>query len=223
MNLSNQLECKSIRKRFGERLLFSDVSFSLEGGERLALLGASGSGKSTLLHCLSGVMRPDEGDVLIGGESLAGLGAEALAQCRASRSGTVFQFFHLLPTLTVFENVELPLQLNGMSAKERRERVETLLDRMGVGRRARALPAQLSGGEMQRVAIARAIAHRPAVLFADEPTGNLDRDSGAKVLRLLQELTDEEGAALLMVTHSDEAAAVCHRQMHLVDGTVREG
>ena len=223
MNLSKRLECKGIRKGFGQRQLFSDVAFSLDAGERLALLGASGSGKSTLLHCLSGVLRPDGGDVLIGGQSLLGLDEEGLAACRAMRTGTVFQFFHLLPTLTVFENVELPLQLNGMPASERRGRVGALLDRMGIAKRSGALPAQLSGGEMQRVAIARAIAHQPAVLFADEPTGNLDSVSGAKVLRLLRELTEEEGAALLMVTHSDEAASVCHRQLRLVDGSVREG
>lgn len=220
MNLSKRLECKRICKGFGERVLFRDVSFALDAGERLALLGASGSGKSTLLHCLSGVLKPDAGEVVIGGQSLSGLDSEALAACRSQRSGTVFQFFHLLPTLTVFENVELALQLNGLGAAERKSRVESLLERMGVLARSKAFPAQLSGGEMQRVAIARAVAHRPAVLFADEPTGNLDSESGAAVLQLLQELSEEEGTAMLMVTHSEEAAAVCHRRLNLLDGSV---
>lgn len=222
MNVSKSLECKGVGKGFGERTLFSDVCFELEKGERLALLGASGSGKSTLLHCLSGVLRPDSGEVKIGGQSLAGLDAEALAECRAQRTGTVFQFFHLLPTLTVSENVELPLQLCGQSREQRGKRVSELLERMGVAGRSEAFPSQLSGGEMQRVAIARAVAHRPAVLFADEPTGNLDSDSGARVLQLLRELTEEEGAAMLMVTHSEAAAAICHRRLELVEGAVSQ-
>ncbi len=142
--------------------------------------------------------------------------------CRRRRIGTVFQFFHLLPTLTASENIELPLQLLGQSSEQRQDRVAALLERMGIESRADAYPSALSGGEMQRVAIARAIAHKPPIIFADEPTGNLDNRAGAAVLNLLQELTDEEGAALLMVTHSDDAAKICQRKLRLIDGALHE-
>lgn len=212
------LECRSLRKSFGQRTLFSGVNLELAPRDRLALLGPSGTGKSTLLHCLSGVTECDEGDVWLGGQRLRGLSPEQLASCRRRKVGTIFQFFHLLPTLTAFENVELPLQLLAQNKVQRHERVSALLERMGITSRAKAYPSELSGGEMQRIAIARAVAHRPAVIFADEPTGNLDRDSGAAVLQLLKEITDEEGAALLMVTHSEEAASICQTRFHLSDG-----
>ncbi|WP_221774686.1 ABC transporter ATP-binding protein [Pelagicoccus albus] len=184
----------------------------------VALLGASGSGKSTLLHCLSGVLPTDEGTTWIGEQSLDNLNREQLAQCRRTKIGTVFQFFHLMPTLTAAENVELPLQLLGNPRAVRENRVQELLERMGIAHRANAFPSALSGGEMQRVAIARAIAHRPPIIFADEPTGNLDQNSGQEVLRLLTEITQEENAALLMVTHSEEAAAICQRSYKLEEG-----
>ena len=134
--------------------------------------------------------------------------------------GTIFQFFHLLPTLTAAENVELPLQLNGMASAERQDRVRWLLERVGVEGRSHALPAKLSGGEMQRVAIARALAHKPSVLLADEPTGNLDSRNGEIILELLRELSDETGTALVLVTHSSTAAKICHREIHLRDGQI---
>ncbi|MBD5778935.1 ABC transporter ATP-binding protein [Pelagicoccus sp. NFK12] len=222
MSESPPLRCEKLQKAFGKRTLFSEIDLELRPRERLALLGASGSGKSTLLHCLSGVMPADSGRVWLAGERIDKLDSNALAQIRRRKIGTVFQFFHLLPTLTARENIELPLQLLGQASPQRNERVSALLERMGISHRADAFPAALSGGEMQRVAIARAIAHRPPVLFADEPTGNLDSRSGESVLQLLKELTDEEGAALLMVTHSDEAASICQRQLHLADGVLRE-
>ncbi|MDQ8187026.1 ABC transporter ATP-binding protein [Pelagicoccus sp. SDUM812002] len=222
MTSTPPLRCEQLSKTFGNRTLFSGIDLVLRPRERLALLGASGSGKSTLLHCLSGVMPADSGSVWLGGERLDSLGREELAQCRRLKIGTVFQFFHLLPTLTARENIELPLQLLGQTSKQRHQRVDALLERMGITDRADAFPSTLSGGEMQRIAIARAIAHRPPVLFADEPTGNLDSRSGASVLQLLREITDEEGAALLMVTHSDEAARICQRQLHLADGVLTE-
>ena len=146
--------------------------------------------------------------------------SDQLSQVRRSRIGTIFQFFHLLPTLTVAENVELPLQLNHVSSTERTQRVARFLDRVGLQSRANALPAQLSGGEQQRVAIARALVHEPAVVLADEPTGNLDSANGANILSLLREMTDESGVALVLVTHSEEAAAICHRRIRLRDGQV---
>jgi ABC-type lipoprotein export system ATPase subunit len=137
---------------------------------------------------------------------------------RRERIGTIFQFFHLLPTLSAAENIELPLQLLHVPAAARRLRVRTLLERVGLADRAAALPAQLSGGEQQRIAIARALVHAPALVLADEPTGNLDSVNGAAVLELLREITDEAGQTLVMVTHAEEAAAICHRRLHLRDG-----
>lgn len=214
------LRCQGISKRFGTRSLFSRLDLEINAGERVALLGASGEGKSTLLHCLSGVSKADEGNVWLAGQELSYLKRDVLAQCRRENIGTVFQFFHLLPTLTAYENIELPLQLLNLSKPDRRQRVTALLDRMSISSRANAFPAELSGGEMQRVAIARAIAHRPAILFADEPTGNLDRKSGEAVLELLQEITAEENTSLLMVTHSEAAASICSRKLQLSDGSL---
>ena len=200
--------------------MLQNVSFELRAGERLALTGPSGSGKTTLLNCLGGVDRPDTGRIELGGVALNTLDGDALAAVRRRRLGTIFQFFHLLPTLTAAENVELPLQLNGVSAVERTERVRYLLERVQVSHRAEARPSELSGGEMQRVAIARALAHRPELLLADEPTGNLDSRNGDNILRLLRELSDETGTALVLVTHSPDAAAICHRELLLRDGEI---
>ncbi|MGH7996259.1 MAG: ABC transporter ATP-binding protein [Opitutaceae bacterium] len=209
-----------IRKSYGLRAVLIDVSLAVFPGERLALTGPSGSGKTTLLNCLGGVDRPDAGGVEVGGVRLDRLDGVGLARLRRERIGTVFQFFHLLPTLTAAENIELPLQLLGVPGVERSGRVRALLARVGLEPRADALPSQLSGGEQQRVAIARALIHRPAVVFADEPTGNLDSANGAKILGLLREMTDEARPALILVTHSDEAAAMCHRRLHLRDGRI---
>jgi ABC-type lipoprotein export system ATPase subunit len=137
--------------------------------------------------------------------------------------GTVFQFFHLLPTLTAFENVELPLQLLGVGWRERRERVQALLERVGVADRGQARPGQLSGGEQQRVAVARALVHRPPLVLADEPTGNLDSVNGERLLGLLREMSEETGTALVLVTHSTEATRICHRVLHLRDGRMVAG
>ena len=196
------------------------VCLDLAAGERLALTGPSGSGKTTLLNCLGGVDRADSGSIVLDGTPLESLDADALAGLRRHRLGTIFQFFHLLPTLTAAENVELPLQLIHHPADQRRDRVRCLLERVGLTARAAAFPAELSGGERQRVAIARALAHQPALLLADEPTGNLDSKNGANVLRLLCELTAETGVGLILVTHSREAASVCHRELRLRDGAV---
>jgi len=207
-------------KNYGERPVLHDVSLQVSAGERLALTGPSGSGKTTLLNCLGGVDRADRGSIVFQGEPIHSLSSNGLARLRRRHVGTIFQFFHLLPTLTAFENVELPLQLLGVPASERNQRVTAALTRIGLAPRARALPSQLSGGEQQRIAIARALIHRPALLLADEPTGNLDSTNGENVLQLLIELTDETQTALVLVTHSEEAAAICHRQIHLRDGKV---
>lgn len=212
----------AVSKSYGPRRVLDAVSFAVAPGERVALTGPSGSGKTTLLNCLGGVDRPDSGEIRLLGERMDQLSADALNVLRRERVGTVFQFFHLLPTLTAAENIELPLQLVSVPAAERQARVGAILARVGLTARARALPSQLSGGEQQRVAIARALVHRPALLLADEPTGNLDSANGANILDLLRELTDETRTALVLVTHSEEAAAICHRRVRLRDGRVVE-
>lgn len=219
---SHVLEVTSLTKAYADRPILRGVSFKLAAGERAALLGPSGSGKTTLLNCIGGVDRADTGEVIVAGDQLHALDADGLARVRRVHIGTVFQFFHLLPTLTAAENVELPLQLLGIAAAEREKRVRILLERVGVSHRASALPSELSGGEMQRVAIARAVIHRPALLLADEPTGNLDSHTGEQVLDLLAEVVQESQAALLMVTHSEEAAKRCQRILRMKDGELTE-
>ena len=218
--ISSLLQVNAVGKRYGDRRVLDAVSFTVARGERIALTGPSGSGKTTLLNCLGGVDRPDEGNIVLQGESIGELDSNALARLRRQRICTVFQFFHLLPTLTVRENIELPLQLLQVPAAERTTRVQSFVERVGLVARADALPGQLSGGEQQRVAIARALVHRPSLILADEPTGNLDSANGANILALLRELTGETGTALVLVTHSEEAAAICHRRINLRDGSV---
>lgn len=212
------LEVHHVTKNYAERPILRDVSLHLERGERVALLGPSGCGKTTLLNCIGGVDGIDSGRILVQGADLALMDSDALSLLRRRQIGSVFQFFHLLPTLTAFENIELPLQLIGVGKEERKSRVETLMQRVGIFHRAQALPAQMSGGEMQRVAIARAVIHGPALILADEPTGNLDSATGTQVLALLREISEAAGAGLLMVTHSDEAASSCHRVLRMLDG-----
>jgi len=214
------LQVNAVSKRYGDRAVLHDATFSVAAGERVALTGPSGSGKTTLLNCLGGVDRPDAGMITLLGRRIDKLSSDDLARLRREQVGTVFQFFHLLPTLTAAENVELPLQLNRVPLPERSARVAAALARVGLSARADALPSQLSGGEQQRVAIARALIHRPALILADEPTGNLDSANGENILQLLRELTDETQTALVLVTHSPEAAAICHRQIHLRDGRI---
>jgi ABC-type lipoprotein export system ATPase subunit len=214
------LAVAGVGKSYGSRAVLADISFSVRAGERVALTGPSGSGKTTLLNCLGGVDRPDAGEIRLGDLRLDRLDSSALAALRRERIGTIFQFFHLLPTLSVAENVELPLQLLRVPAAERRDRVHALLERVGLAGRAAALPSQLAGGEQQRVAIARALIHRPGLVLADEPTGNLDSANGANILALLREMTEEARPILILVTHSEEAAAICHRRLHLRDGRI---
>ncbi len=214
------LQVAAVSKAYDGRAVLREVTFTLHQGERLALTGPSGSGKTTLLNCLGGVDRPDSGQIRLHGIDLTALDADGLSDIRRSTLGTIFQFFHLLPTLSAAENVELPLQLNHVPVHERTLRVSNLLQRVGLTHRANARPAQLSGGEMQRAAIARALIHQPKLILADEPTGNLDSANGANILELLQELTDETRTALILVTHSPEAAAICHREIQLRDGLI---
>ena len=213
--------CKRVVSPEGELELLRDVQFSILPGEAVAVLGASGSGKTTLLGLLAGLDTPSAGTVLIEGADLFALDEDGRARVRRDAIGFVFQSFHLLPTLTAIENVMLPLELAGRA--DARAQAELLLARVGLERRLRHYPRQLSGGEQQRVAIARAFATRPRLLFADEPTGNLDRVTGARVIDLLFEINREQATTLVLVTHDEAVAARCTRRLQLDAGRLRGG
>jgi ABC-type lipoprotein export system ATPase subunit len=207
---------KHYRRGDEDVVALAGVDLSVAAGELVALVGRSGSGKSTLLHLAGGLDVPDAGTVRVAERDLATLSVADRARVRRRDVGFVFQFFHLLPTLSVAENVELPLLLD--KRRRRADRVRALLERVGVAHRAEHLPGELSGGEMQRAAIARALVSEPALLLADEPTGNLDSATGAGVLALLAEVVAEAGTALVMVTHDEAAAALAGRVLRLRDG-----
>jgi putative ABC transport system ATP-binding protein len=211
-----------LRRRFGDGDTAVDalrgVDIHVPRGEFVAVMGPSGSGKSTLMHLLAGLDTPSAGTVRIDGEDLAGLSDDRLAKLRRTRVGFIFQSFNLVPTLTAEENVLLPLQLAGERADT--AWLELVLDRVGLDGRRGHRPAELSGGQQQRVAVARALVTGPAVLFADEPTGNLDTRSGADVLGLLRDAVDSGGQTIVMVTHDPRAAAIADRVVFLADGAV---
>ena len=196
------------------------VDVSVANGEFLAITGASGSGKSTLLHILGGLDRPDEGEVAVEGRTLAALNDDALALLRRRRLGFVLQFFNLLPTLTAEENAAFPLLLDGVP--DALDRARAALEEVGVGARRSHRPSQLSGGEQQRVALARALVTEPAVVLADEPTGNLDSATGREILELLR-TTANNGQTIVMVTHDQKAAEFADRSVRLVDGRLEDG
>jgi putative ABC transport system ATP-binding protein len=197
------------------------VSLTIAAGDYVAVIGPSGSGKSTLMHLLGGLDRPTGGRLVIGGRDVTTLTAPELATLRNETIGFVFQAFHLLPRTSAVDNVALPLVYRGIGARQRRERAAAMLGRVGLGHRLHHRPNQLSGGEQQRVAIARALVTDPAVLLADEPTGNLDTATGEAVLELLEQLNAESGVALVMVTHDQEVAARARRQVAVRDGVIR--
>lgn len=196
----------------------NNVSIEIPRGEFLVLMGPSGSGKSTLLHILAGIDRPSSGEVRVQGINLAELNESQLADWRNQNVGFVFQTFNLIPVLSAFENVELPLLLTRLSSSERRKQVKTALELVGLGDRMKHLPRQLSGGQEQRVAIARALVTDPQLIVADEPTGNLDAQSAHDVLSMLQALSRDAGKTVLMVTHDPKAAAFGSRSIHLEKG-----
>ncbi|MCG6943671.1 MAG: ABC transporter ATP-binding protein [Thiohalocapsa sp.] len=220
------LEVLGLGKSYAEgrrrRTVLRDVGFDVAAGECVALLGRSGSGKSTLLNLLAGIDRPDTGEVRIMGRSVTGMGEPELTLLRRRHIGFIYQFFNLIPTLTVAENLALPLELNRMPAARRRERIAELLGKVGLDGREGAFPDQLSGGEQQRVAIARAIIHEPSLVLADEPTGNLDAHTGHRVLELLSHLFRDEGHTLILVTHSREVSAIADRIFAVEDGQLTE-
>jgi ABC-type lipoprotein export system ATPase subunit len=212
------LETQGLLKTYGERTILQRITLKVDAGERLALLGPSGCGKTTLLNLLGGLDRPDSGSILLDGEDISRATPQRIAQLRREKIGTVFQFFHLIPHLTVLENVVLPLQLLHWKPQEALKRAEDLILSVGLMDRIHAWPQQLSNGEMQRVAVARALAAHPRLLLADEPTGNLDRKNGESVLQLLKQLTERERTALILVTHSEAATRICNRVLRLEDG-----
>jgi putative ABC transport system ATP-binding protein len=195
------------------------VSFEVRSGEMVALVGPSGCGKSTLLNLIGCIDVPSSGTVAVGGRVTSQLSDDALTELRRDAIGTVFQFFNLLPAMTVAENVGLPLVLQRRPRAEREERVAAALQAVGIADKAGAYPATLSGGQMQRAAVARATIHKPHILLADEPTGNLDSQNGAAVLTLLRNLANS-GQAVLMATHAAEAAAICDRVVRMQDGRI---
>lgn len=207
-----------VRKFYeGGVVALDGVDLSVERGELVALLGPSGCGKSTLLNLIGCIDTPSAGDVFIDGRSTRDLRDRDLTLLRRDRIGTVFQFFNLLPTLSIYDNVAMPLVLQGRNRAEIRDRVAAALDAVGIGAKASASPGTVSGGQLQRAAIARAIVAQPAIVLADEPTGNLDSATGTQVLEILRGLA-QAGQAILMVTHSAEAAAAADRELHMRDG-----
>jgi putative ABC transport system ATP-binding protein len=212
-----------VTKRFGGKrdvLALDNVSVTIPKGELVSVVGASGSGKSTLLNLIGGLDRPSSGDIRVDGESLAGISDDALTMVRREKIGFIFQFFHLLPTLTCLENVGLPLHLRRWPRKKVEERARELLEVVQLGHRLTHLPEELSGGERQRVAIARALAVFPPILLADEPTGNLDSKTGADILALIHDLHTKYGATVVVVTHDPKVAETCERTLTIRDGHV---
>lgn len=209
---------KSYYRDSQEIPVLRNINFDIPQGEFLALMGPSGSGKTTLLNLISGIDRPSSGDLAVAGENIAKLSDGQLAKWRSEHIGLVFQFYNLLPVLTAFENVELPLMLTKLSKAERRKHVETALSIVGLADRIKHYPRQLSGGQEQRVAIARAIVSDPTLLLADEPTGDLDKQSAEDIMTLLLRLNKEFGKTIIVVTHDPRAAEKAHLIRHLDKG-----
>jgi len=220
------VQIKGLERTFQEggkrRQVLAGIDLEIARGETLALLGRSGSGKSTLLNLISGIDRPDAGSIQIDGDNLCTLQEPDLTLFRRQHIGFIYQVFHLIPTLSVSENIALPLQLNRWSTAQSAERVATLLAQVELTEQANQFPDQLSGGEQQRVAIARALAHKPLMVLADEPTGNLDAITGSRIMQLLQQLVSQEGTTLVLVTHSRSVASSADRTLTLTQGQLTD-
>lgn len=212
------IKAKGIEKSFGTLKVLKGIDFSVTKAEVVSIMGASGAGKSTLLQILGTLSAPDTGSLTIDGTDIRSLSGDALAEFRNRRLGFVFQFHHLLPEFTALENVMIPAFIAGRSRKEAQESATVLLGELGLAERLNHKPSELSGGEQQRVAIARALINRPAVLFADEPSGNLDSKTKAELHRLFFDLRDKYGQTIVIVTHDPELAAMCDRSLYMIDG-----
>lgn len=223
MTLSSTVAVRNLRKSYGQgeaRVeVLKGINLDIQQGETLALIGKSGSGKSTLLSLLAGLDQSDAGEIVINGKNISTMNEKELTGFRAAHMGIVFQQFHLVSTLTALENVLLPLELLKRSGAK--ETASNLLESVGLSHRAHHLPSQLSGGESQRVAIARALAISPAILFADEPSGNLDEETGDKVMDLLFDMVEKTGTTLVLVTHDQDLARRCKRVVHLEHGSLQ--
>jgi len=210
-------------RRGGQVLpVLTGISFDIARGEFLSLMGPSGSGKSTLLNLIAGIDKPDAGELLVDGADIVVLGESELADWRAAHVGFIFQFYNLMPVLTALENVELPLSLTRLTRRERREHAETALELVGLSDRMTHYPSELSGGQQQRVAVARAFITDPALIVADEPTGDLDRHSAEDILELMRRLAGDMGKTIIMVTHDRKAAESADAIMHLEKGELSE-
>ena len=214
------LKVSKIEKSYGASKVLRGIDFRMEEGERIAIMGPSGSGKSTLLNCIGGIDHPDNGEILFEGQILTSLSEQDLCELRRNKISTIFQFFHLLPTLTARENIEFPMLLNSVSARERNEKVDELLNAVKIQHRACAFPHELSGGEKQRVAIARSLSMQPKLILADEPTGNLDSKNTDSVLELIENLSKQHGIAMLLVTHNEEVTRICDQTITMNDGLI---
>lgn len=218
-NFRNMIQARNIEKSFGELKVLKGLDFSVDKAEVVSIMGASGAGKSTLLQILGTLSTPDNGSLMIDGTDVLGLDGKGLAEFRNRRLGFVFQFHHLLPEFTALENVMIPAFIAGRSRKDAEKAATELLTDMGLGDRLTHKPSELSGGEQQRVAIARALINRPAVLFADEPSGNLDTKTKEEIHNLFFRLRDKYGQTVVIVTHDPDLAKMCDRSLFMVDGT----
>jgi lipoprotein-releasing system ATP-binding protein len=226
MNNPIMLQCQSVTKRYTQGILdvevLKGVNLTIGEGERVAIMGASGSGKSTLLHVLGGLDKPTSGSVVLNGVNIDQVSSSALAKLRNKSLGFIYQSHHLLGEFTVLENVAMPLLIGGFTVSEARIRATELLQRVGLGHRIEHKPGELSGGERQRAAVARALINKPAVVLADEPTGNLDSKTAEQVYQLMLELNQELKVSFLVVTHDHELAAKMGKVLHMEDGLIVE-
>jgi lipoprotein-releasing system ATP-binding protein len=225
-NRADILTATDIRRDFvtpdGELTVLKSLNITVKQGEMVSVTGASGVGKSTLLHILGGLDRPTSGEVVVSGQSFRGMSHEALAHFRNKRVGFVFQFHYLLEDFSALENVMLPQMIAGKSKSQAAQKAELLLEQVGLKDRVKHLPTQLSGGEQQRVAVARALVNDPEIVLADEPSGNLDTATGARLHDLLLHLNAESAISFLIATHNRELAGNCHRELEIVDGKIRK-
>lgn len=216
------LQVSDVRKSYGSNEILRGVNLRMNEGERIAIMGPSGSGKSTLLNCIGGIDRPNSGSIIFDNLDISELDEPKLCELRRKKISTIFQFFHLLPTLTAKENIEFPMLLESLDKAEREKRMAELLDAVKITHRVDAFPNELSGGERQRVAIARSLSMRPKLILADEPTGNLDSKNTESILELIQRLSKEYNIGMILVTHSNEVTKICDQTININDGLVAE-